>query len=316
MKSEFEFIKGLRNHFNLLSIGDDCAVLPKDENSDLLITADLLVEEVDFRLQWASPGDIGHKSLAVSLSDVAAMGGRPTSALVSIGIPRALWDTGFLDEFYEGYLGLAKEYDVELIGGDISKTPDRLVVDSIVLGETKKGRAVMRSTACPDDLIFVTGKLGLAKLGLALLESGRQAGVSGFDEPLRRQLTPIPRIRAALELTDQGVPTSMIDLSDGLSSDLLHLCEASGVGARIYADKIPVADYSVTGIDSLSGALDAALNGGEDFELLFTVNPNNNYGTLLDDYFQIGEINKNAGRLEIVVDGNARPMPALGYTHF
>src|SRR6187549_4011793 len=135
MVSEFEFIKNIKSRYSLNKIGDDCAVLPKDSETDLLITADLLIEDIDFRLDWTTPELLGRKALGVSLSDIAAMGGKPTSALVSIGVPDELWDSDFLDRFYEGWHAMAGQFGVELIGGDVSRSPDKLVIDSIVLGE-------------------------------------------------------------------------------------------------------------------------------------------------------------------------------------
>ena len=135
-------MKTSEKRFNLAKIGDDCAVLPKDEQTDLVITTDLLVEDIDFRLDWTTPEFLGHKSLAVSLSDVAAMGAKPVWSMLSIGIPTKIWKTNFVDKFYEGYFELAKKFDVEFVGGDVSKTPDKIVIDSIVAGEVEKGKAV------------------------------------------------------------------------------------------------------------------------------------------------------------------------------
>ena len=174
MKTEFEFIETLRRKRNLPKIGDDCAVLPKDSKTDLVITTDLLVEDIDFKLEWSKPESIGHKALAVSLSDVAAMGAKPVWSMISIGVPEAIWKTDFVDRFYDGYLRLASRFDVELVGGDVSRTPDKIVIDSIVAGEVKKGRAILRSGAKVGDSIYVTGSLGGAAAGLKLLESGEK----------------------------------------------------------------------------------------------------------------------------------------------
>jgi thiamine-monophosphate kinase len=179
--NEFEFIEKLKNKFptfrnpqssSLVGIGDDCAVLPKDSKTDLVITADLLVEDIDFRLSWSKPEFIGHKALAVSLSDVAAMGAKPAWAMLSIGVPASIWKTDFVEKFYDGWFRLAEKFQVELIGGDVSKTPDKIVIDSIVAGGVKKNKAILRSGAKVGDLIFVTGNLGGAAAGLKLLEEG------------------------------------------------------------------------------------------------------------------------------------------------
>ena len=160
MLSEFQFLENLKTRYALKKIGDDCAVLPKDSKTDLVVTTDLLVENIDFRIDWTKPELLGQKSLAVSLSDIAAMGAKPVWSMVSLGVPEKIWKTGFVDKFYEGYMNLARKYGVELVGGDVSKAPDKIVIDSIAAGEVRKNKAVLRSGAKPGDLIFVTGKLG------------------------------------------------------------------------------------------------------------------------------------------------------------
>src|SRR5205085_65830 len=139
MTSEFEFIDRMKSKYGLTRIGDDCAVLPKDDLTDTVITADMLVEDIDFRLDWATPGQIGLKALAVSLSDIAAMGGDPKWAMLSVGVSEKLWKTDFLDLFYSGWHALAAQFGVELIGGDVSRTPEHIVIDSIVGGEVPNG---------------------------------------------------------------------------------------------------------------------------------------------------------------------------------
>src|SRR5436190_1700034 len=160
MKSEFEFINDLKSRFSLDKVGDDCAVLPKDDKTDLLVTADLLIEDIDFRLEWTTPEFLGHKALAVSLSDIAAMSGTPKWALLSIGVAENLWKTDFLDRFYAGWHKLAAKYELELVGGDISRSHDKLVIDSIVGGEVQHGKAILRSGAKPGDGIYISGTLG------------------------------------------------------------------------------------------------------------------------------------------------------------
>ncbi len=296
-------INQIRQNFNLQRIGDDCAVLPKNKKRDLIITSDLMIEDIDFRRRWMIPKYLGHKSLAVSLSDIAAMGGKPLFALLSIGLPEDIWPTNLIKEFYEGYFELAKKFGVELIGGDISKTPDKIVIDSIVLGETGRNKAVLRSTAHVGDLIFVTGKLGGASLGLKLLEEN----TAGFEEFKLLQLKPNPRIEAGQFLS--RIATSMIDISDGLSSDLHHLCESSKVGAKLYADKIPK-------LESDRWNLEDALHGGEDFELLFTVNPKKKIRQNFDSFFCIGEMTANIGIIELIKDEKATILEPKGFQHF
>jgi thiamine-monophosphate kinase len=273
-------------HSSLLQgIGDDAAVISQRAGLDTVITADLLVEGIDFDLDryGASPRDIGHKALAVSLSDVAAMGARPRFCLLSVGVPEARWRTSFLDEFYKGVRSLAARHGVAIIGGDTSRTPDRVVVDSVVLGEVKRGRAVLRSGARPGDLIFVTGSLGGAAAGLKILEGRAAAGLTTTAAPeglsrverrlVNRQNRPTPRVEWGALLGEKKLATAMIDLSDGLSSDLAHLCRESGVGAAIQAESVPLDVSARAATADVAEALSLALDGGEDFELLFTVGP-------------------------------------------
>ncbi|MCS6873438.1 MAG: thiamine-phosphate kinase [Acidobacteriota bacterium] len=269
MRKEFEFIDFLKHRFRLSKIGDDCAVLQVEEEKELVVTADLLVEGVDFLIDWADATQIGHKALAVSLSDIAAMGANPRWALVSIGVSQELWKTDFVEKFYEGWFSLAKDFSVELVGGDISKS-EILVIDSVVIGEVEKGKAIRRDGAKVNDKIFVTGFLGEAAAGLRLLKNRK-------SEPKRlilRQLEPMPRIKTGRLICQNSIASSMIDISDGLSTDLWHICKMSHVGARIFADAIPMSE-ELQRIFNFPESLELALHGGEDFELLFTVNPEN-----------------------------------------
>jgi thiamine-monophosphate kinase len=344
MKSEFDFIEKIRRRAQSqrvkTGIGDDCAVIARDAKTDLVITADLLVEDVDFRLEWTTPEFIGHKALAVSLSDVAAMGAKPVWAMLSIGIPEKIWQTGFVDEFYAGWFRLAKKFGVALVGGDLSRTPDKIVIDSIAAGETKKGKAVLRSGAKAGDLIFVTGSLGGAAAGLKLLEAGERYGKSPetfLRKLLSRQLQPNPQTEIGRILGEKNLATAMIDLSDGLSSDLTHLCRESKIGAKIFADKIPFdenlkkfltqrrKDAKIESPAAANGfsetdALNFALDGGEDFELLFTVNPKiffqlekalKNFA-----FSRIGEVTASAGAIELISGNKTAVLEPEGFRHF
>jgi thiamine-monophosphate kinase len=332
MNGEFHFLERLRNETekynarfpakNLkLAIGDDCAVVAQNAKKDLVITADLLVEDVDFRLAWTRAEFVGHKALAVSLSDVAAMGATPLWALVAIGVPQKIWKTDFVENFYAGWFRLAKKFNVQLAGGDVSQTPDRIVIDSIVAGETKKNRAILRSGARVGDLIYVTGKLGAAAAGLRLLENGfRFEPEKAWRANLfRRQLAPSPQIEIGSKLAEHNLATAMIDLSDGLSSDLTHLCRASKIGARIEANKIPVANNVSSVLNENEDAVSFAINGGEDFELLFTVRPKNKFK--LEKLFGknaicIGEISSDAGKIELVENSKTTLIEPKGFRHF
>jgi thiamine-monophosphate kinase len=330
--NEFEFIEKLKNKSSTIrnsqftsriGIGDDCAVLPKDAKTDLVITADLLIEDIDFRSSWSKPEFIGHKALAVSLSDVAAMGAKPYWAMLSIGIPVSVWKSDFVERFFDGWFLLAEKFQIELVGGDVSKTTDKIVIDSIVAGEVNKGKAVLRSGANVGDLIFVTGSLGGAAAGLKLLEEGfsyNSAEKIWRKNLLLKQLQPFPQVSEGLFLSENDLATAMIDLSDGLSSDFGHLCQASRVGAKIYADKIPLHKNLHLIAKSFEEKIDYALNGGEDFELLFTVNPKKNLKTenTLENrkFFCIGEITANIGVIELSVENEVKILQPRGFRHF
>lgn len=317
MKNEFEFISDLKSRFSLDKVGDDCAVLPKDDETDLLITSDLLIEGIDFRLEWTTPEFLGHKALAVSLSDIAAMGGTPRWALLSVGIPEMLWKTDLLDRFYDGWHQLARKYDVELVGGDVSRSPDKLVIDSTAGGEVPLGRAILRSGARSGDAIFVTGFLGGAAAGLKWLEAGgkfRDSSSASERHITLRQLQPLPQVQTANVLQEYKLPTAMLDISDGLSSDLRHLCTASEAGGRIYVESLPIDPAIADPVGT--GGLELALHGGEDFELLLTV-PQDKATVAFDlGFHHIGEITGHSGQIELIKDGNSTILEPKGYHHF
>ena len=292
-RGEFDFINKLRQRAGpsfvshpaslIAGIGDDAAVIRTLGGNDTVITTDLLVEDIDFRRASAPARLLGHKALAVSLSDIAAMGARPRWALLSIAVTEDLWNTDFVDKLYEGLFELAQRYDVSLVGGDTSRTPEKIVIDSIVVGECKPGFSVFRSGAKPGDHLFVTGTLGGAAAGLRLIDRGARwpeqistTDSHSLEQLLVRHLRPEPRVGWGLVLGQERLASALIDISDGLSSDLNHLCNESGVGALVESSQIPIDSF----VAELCGrrALDPlmlALHGGEDFELLFTVRPEN-----------------------------------------
>lgn len=318
MRGEFDFIKQIRGRYSLGEIGDDCAVIPKNSEYDQVITADMLVEDVDFRLKWTTPEFIGHKSLAVSLSDLAAMGAEPKWAMLSLAVPEKVWASDFLDRFYAGWQTLAGEFGVELIGGDVSRSPDRLIIDSIAGGDVPRGKAFMRSGAKPGDAVFVTGTLGSAAGGLKLLELGEhlkgEVG-DGTRRLLLSQLKPFPALRESALLRSLGIPTAMIDISDGLAADLRHICEQSGVGARIDCDLLPI-DPALTERFGAEQAREFALGGGEDFELLFTVDEKTFPSEGIPGIARIGIITPKIGEVEFFCDGTAIIPWLSGFRHF
>lgn len=317
MRSEFEFIEHVKSKHTLDKVGDDCAVLPKDNETDLLMTSDLLIEDIDFLLEWTTPEFLGHKALAVSLSDIAAMGGTPRWALLSLGVSEKLWKSDFLDRFYAGWHDLAGKYRVELVGGDVSRSPS-LVIDSVVGGEVSRGKAIMRCGATPGDAVFVTGFLGGAAAGLHVLEQGHSLPSSSTPAQhlLHKQLQPIPQVTTANLLNELGLPTAMLDISDGLSSDLQHLVDSSDVGARIDRDRLPVDPAIALVLGDTGIGIDLALHGGEDFELLFTT-AHEKIPIALDlGFYHIGEVTADKGRIELITESGPELLLPKGFQHF
>ena len=249
------------------------------------------------------------------------MGGTPKWAMVSIAVPGSLWDNAFVDKFYEGWHKLAGKYSVELIGGDISRSPDRVVIDSMVGGEVPRGKAILRSGAKPGDLIYVSGSLGGAARGLELLSPDLYELKSvprEMSELQARQATPMPQVELGIKLLSTGAVTSMIDVSDGLSSEILHICKDSGLGCVLYEEKIPVAGEMKNAafkfeIDPTA----CALSGGEDYELLFTI-PQTEYEKLIlnEDISVIGYMTEVEQGAQIITKGGSRhAITAQGWSH-
>jgi thiamine-monophosphate kinase len=254
-------------------IGDDAAILDTGGPRLLLVTADMLVQGVHFDLATTSSRDLGRKALAVNLSDIAAMGGSPRHALVSLAAPGGT-EARLLRELYRGLGAEARRFGVSLVGGDTCRSPGPIVVSVVVLGEVPRGQAVTRAGARPGDRIWVTGALGGSAAGLAALERGLAA--EGDRDPwvrraVRRHRLPEPRCRAGRKLAALRVATAMLDLSDGLASDLARLCEESGVGVRVFAARLPL-DPAARRVAARLGAdaLAWGVGGGEDYELAFT----------------------------------------------
>lgn len=276
MPAEREIIAKIKRRARLTSgvkvgIGDDAAVIEERGDLEMLVCCDLMIEGVHFR-----PGDpfmLGRKSLAVTLSDIAAMGGHPQYALVSLAIPQGS-SAEFIDRFFDGLCDMARWADVAIIGGDTSSSPGPMFIDTIVIGECFKGTAIRRSGARPGNRIYVTGALGASALGLRLLDEG-----VSFDEAdslqkaaLLKHLDPEPRCAFGRAIGLAGLATAMIDISDGLSVDLSHILEESNCGAILDSPSIPVAESALALAED---ALALALHGGEEYELLFTASPHN-----------------------------------------
>jgi thiamine-monophosphate kinase len=258
---------GVSAHEGVITgIGDDAAVTALSPGMQLLTSTDMLLEDVHFRRAWHDPCRLGRKSLAVSISDIAAMGGIPRWALLSLAIPPDI-PLDFIDDFIRGFLALASEIGVVLIGGDTCSSRSGLTISVTILGEQYPDRIVRRSGAMPDDDIWATGTLGDAALVLTLFEHNETVS----DELLPRLLDPNPRVAAALALADAGLVTSMIDVSDGVMADFGHIAEQSGVGGSIRLDDLPLSASFRSHTAHLPAIpYQLALSGGEDYELCFT----------------------------------------------
>jgi thiamine-monophosphate kinase len=258
-----------------VGIGDDAAVLEPARNRSEVITTDALVEGVHFDRAIVPPAAIGHKALAVNLSDLAAMGAEPRAALLSLILPAAL-TVADLDQILAGWTALAAQFKVTLVGGNVTRSPGPLVVDATVTGSVRPRRVLTRAGARPGDGIYVTGTIGAALAGrLALARGASPAGDDGLAECMARFVTPVPRVRLGLLLGRNRVASSCVDLSDGLADAVRQVSAAGRVGAEIDADAIPVPDAARRWLADAGGddPLTAAVAGGEDYELLFTVSP-------------------------------------------
>lgn len=245
-------------------IGDDCALLRLPRGHEALVTTDFTLEGIHFRQEWHPADSVGHRCLARGLSDIAAMAGEPIAAFLSLAVPRHL-SQRWIDSFFEGLLRLAKRHRATLAGGDVAESPSGVFTDIVVLGSVPAGTAVLRSGARPGDWIYVTGQLGESAAALEQLLSGRKKKLNPIA--YSRHFYPQPRVELARLLRQKKIASAMIDISDGLSTDLAHICEESHVGAEIEAAAIPRARV---GSDRRAVDLELALHGGEDYELLFT----------------------------------------------
>lgn len=317
-----------RNPRTLTGIGDDAAVVEISETEAMLISTDMLIEGIHFNLMYMPLLHLGYKAVVVNLSDIIAMNAIPEQITVSIGVS-SRFPIEAVEELYKGIKNACDMYNIDLIGGDTTSTYSGLTISITAIGRAKKEEIVYRSGAKEFDLLVVTGDLGAAYMGLQVLEREKevftaspdiQPDLDGHDYIIERQLKPEARKDILGFLKELNVqPTSMIDISDGLASEILHICKASKVGCHVYDEKIPIdAKTSMTAIDFNLDPGTCALNGGEDYELLFTVdqkdfekvqgNPNMTI---------IGHItNEQDGRYFIDKNGSALELKAQGWTHF
>lgn len=312
----------------ILGIGDDAAILAPAAGQELVISTDLLVEGVHFDLTFCPLKHLGYKAVAVNVSDIAAMNALPTQIVVAVSIPPR-FTVEAVEELFEGVKLACEAYNVDLVGGDTTGSRAGLTISITALGQVAAGQAVRRSGAGPNDLLCVTGDLGGAYLGLQVLEREKQVWqadpesqpeLDKYPYVLQRQLRPEARMDVIHELRDLGVtPTSMIDVSDGLASEVLHLCQASGTGARIFTENLPIANPTLEVANEFNlDPIMCMLNGGEDYELLFTV-PLADHAKLKNhpDITIIGHmVAKSEGANLITKSGQPVPLKAQGFSHF
>ncbi len=293
-------------------IGDDCAVLRPKPGFDSLVTTDFTLEGIHFRREWHPAESVGHRCLTRGLSDIAAMGGEPVAAFLSLALPRNL-PQAWVGRFARSLTSLAAKYGVSLAGGDTAQSPNGILADIIVVGRVPKGKAVLRSGARPGDRIFVSGELGGSAATLLQIRARPKKKHRPRDYP--RHFYPEARVELGRILRERGLATAMIDTSDGLSTDLSHICEESGVGAEINEALIPRARV---GKPAREVDLDLALHGGEDYELLFTVPKGKRVPAQLAgvQLAQIGHITRSRGIFVRNPQGATYELQPRGWEHF
>jgi len=313
-----------RQKSTILGIGDDAAILNFEKNQVLLST-DLLIEGVHFDLSYMPLKHLGYKAVMVNLSDIAAMNATPTQITVGLAVSNR-FSVEALEEIYSGMLLACEKYKVDLVGGDTTSSTSGLMLSITVIGEAPAKNIVKRSTAKAGDLIVVSGDLGAAYVGLLLLEREKevftkdptiQPDLDGYPYVLERQLRPEARVDMVKRFTDMDlIPTSMIDISDGLASEIMHLCEESSLGCQLYEEKIPIDPQTITVAELFNlHPVTCALNGGDDYELLFTVSLSdfekiNGQG----EFYIIGHMTEAGTAKSLITNsGEAIPITAQGW---
>jgi thiamine-monophosphate kinase len=318
---EFGLIERIRQimgaEFGILKtgIGDDCAVFESPSGNDLLFTTDALVEGVHFDMAWTPAEALGWKALAVNLSDIAAMGGEAVGAVISIALPET-WTVERVEGFYRGIRECSVRFACPIAGGDTVKSMGQAFISIAVLGRALK-HPILRSGSKPGDLVCVTGSLGGSRTGWESLSA--DPGRQDFPDSIQHFLRPIPRMEEARILVEKINPTSLIDISDGLSSELIHLCQASETGCVLREADVPVTAEARRWAERQALFAPAfAMDSGEEYELLFTI-PSESVGLLTGLSFAItviGEMtNPETGMLVVTNDGT-RPLSAKGWDHF
>jgi thiamine-monophosphate kinase len=332
---EFGLIDRIQKKFSLQrptslkGIGDDCAVLDIDAENCLVVSTDMLVEGIHFDLSYMPVQHLGYKAVAVNVSDVAAMNAKPEQITVSIALSNR-FSVEAVDALYEGIRAACESYKIDLIGGDTTSSTSGLIISITAIGRAKKSNIAYRSGAKQNDIICVTGDLGAAFIGLQVLEREKEVYMADpnmeprlekYEYMVGRQLKSEARTDIVFDLEEAGVvPTSMIDVSDGLASELLHISRQSNLGVRIYEDKIPVDHftYETAAVEFKLDPITCALNGGEDYELLFTISKDDQEKLKNHpDIHMIGYMHeRKSDNVMITKQGTTVPLRAQGWDHF
>ena len=331
---EFGLIERISREFSaanpssLKGIGDDAAVIETGADPCMLVSTDMLVEGIHFDLAYMPVQHLGYKAVAVNVSDIAAMNGKAEQITVSIALSNR-FSVDAVDALYKGIKAACENYKIDLVGGDTTSSVSGLIISITVIGKAAKEKIAYRNGAKVNDIICVTGDLGAAFMGLQILEREKQVFLSNpemqpdmekYEYLVGRQLKPEARTDIVYDLEDAGVkPTSMIDISDGLASELFHISRQSQVGIRIYEDKIPIDQLAYeTAIEFKLDPITCALNGGEDYELLFTIDQADQEKVKKHpDIHMIGYVHDRKDQNVMVTkQGNTIPLRAQGWDHF
>lgn len=326
---EFGFIESIRKRCTtslgevIKGIGDDCAVFRSSRGRVLLLTTDMLVEDIHFVRTTITPYHLGRKAIAVNLSDIAAMGGRPLVALISAAIPPDR-EVEEMQELYRGMKDICGRYTVDIVGGDTVASPEKLVINVSIVGDAREGQVLYRSGARPGEKIYLTGTVGDSSAGLNILKGQISPPQPLRDHFIRAHNEPQPLIETGKIIAQSRLATAMIDLSDGLISDLGHICQESGVGALLLSTRIPLSSElkKLANYEGLN-ALELALSGGEDYALLVTV-PEKNAAKFeqvcreknSSPLFLIGEMQKEGGIRMMNEEGAVEKLGPKGFDHF
>jgi thiamine-monophosphate kinase len=326
---EFGFIDSIKGQCDIpvkgviKGIGDDCSVLSSRSGRVLLFTTDMLVQDIHFMISKIPFYQLGRKAVAVNMSDIAAMGGRPLVCLISLAIPVET-EVEAIQELYRGMRDICEKHGLAIGGGDTVASPDKLVINISVIGDARKNKVLYRSGASPGDKIYVTGYVGDSIAGLKILtnEITPPEGMGSYF--IKAHNEPIPLVETGRNIAASGLASAMIDLSDGLLSDLRHICEESRVGALVFAEKIPLSpELKLLAGSAVFNPLDLALTGGEDYQLLFTVPAENEQG--IEKLFKehdltpphhIGKIGQGPGIRMKKADGSIEELQPKGFNHF